>query len=156
MVYEFDSGIKMLEGKMKWKVIYFPHQASEVFGTNGKVPVDVTVDGHSFEHTLLPSKNGHYFVYNEFMRRAVGKELGDSVHVLLKACKENRQVVLPAYVEEVLESRNVLDAFLRQPDYIKREQLQFIELAKKAETRQNRISALCGKLQATGQGGSSI
>lgn len=156
MVYEFDSGIKMLEGKMKWKVVYFPHQGTEVFGTNGKVPVHVTVDGHDFEHTLLPSRNGHYFVYNEFMRRAVGKELGDSVHVLLKECKENRQVVLPAYIEEALKNRNVLDAFLRQPDYIKREQIQFIELAKKEETKQNRIAALCGKLPATEQGGSSI
>lgn len=40
--------------------------------------------------------DGHYFVYNEMIRRAVSKELGDSVHVLLKENKEIRQVVLPA------------------------------------------------------------
>ncbi len=146
MVYEFDSGIHMLEGKMKWKVVYFPHPAGDTFGTNGKVPVHVTVDGHTFEHTLLPSKNGHYFVYNEMIRRAVGKELGDSVHVVLKENKEIRVVVLPAYIEEGLESRQVLEAFLNQPEYLKREQIQFIELAKKEETRHNRIAALCGRL----------
>jgi hypothetical protein len=147
MVYEFDSGIQMLEGKMKWKVVYFPHPAGETFGTNGKVPIHVTVDGYDFEHTLLPSKNGHYFVYNELMRRAVGKDLGDSVHVALKENKEIRQVVLPAYIEVELENQKVLGAFMSQPDYMKREQIQFIELAKKEETRQNRIAALCSRLQ---------
>lgn len=151
MVYEFDSGIRMLEGKMKWKVVYFPQSAGEAFGTKGKVPVHITVDGHAFEHTLLPSKNGHYFVYNEMIRRAVGKELGDCVHVVLKENKEIRQVVLPAYIEEGLESWQVLEAFLNQPDYLKREQIQFIELAKKEETRHNRIAALCGKLEPAQQ-----
>lgn len=147
LVYEFDGEIKMLEGKMKWKVVYFPYPAGETFGTNGKVPIHLTVDSYDFEHTLLPSKNGHYFVYNELMRRAVGKELGASVHVLLKECKEIRQVVLPAYIEEILENQKVLGSFINQPDYIKREQIQFIELAKKEETRHNRIAALCSKLQ---------
>ncbi|MNC39230.1 hypothetical protein D3C75_878790 [compost metagenome] len=147
MVYEFDGEIRMLEGKMKWKVVYFPHITGETFGTNGKVPIQVTVDGHDFEHTLLPSKNGHYFVYNELMRRAVGKELGDSVHVTLKENKEIRQVVLPEYIENVLQNQKVLNAFLGQPDYMKREQIQFIELAKKEETRHNRIAALCSRLQ---------
>lgn len=150
MTYEFDSEIRMLEGKMKWKVVYFPFPARETFGTNGKIPVRVTVDGYDFEHTLLPSRNGHYFVYNELMRRAVGKELGDSVHVVLKENKEVRQVVLPAYIEEAFLSRQVLDAFLKQPDYLKREQIQFIELAQKTETRQNRLLALCGKLDNMG------
>ena len=146
MVYEFDSGILMLEGKIMWKVVYFPHPAGDTSGTNGKVPVHITGDGHTLEHTLLPSKNGHYFVYNEMIRRAVGKELGDCVHVVLKENKEIRQVVLPAYIEDGLESRQVLEAFLKQPDYLKREQIQFIELAKKEETRHNRITALCGRL----------
>ncbi len=94
------------------------------------------------------NSDGHYFVYNEVIRRAVGKELGDSVQVVLKENKEIRQVVLPAYIEEGLESRQVLEAFLNQPDYLKREQIQFIELAKKEETQFNRIAALCGRLDS--------
>ncbi|HOV69236.1 MAG TPA: DUF1905 domain-containing protein [Clostridia bacterium] len=69
MKYEFDSQIKQLEGKIKWSVFYFPYSAAEAeeFGFKGNIPVFITVDGHSFEHTLLPSKNGHYLVYNEFI-----------------------------------------------------------------------------------------
>ena len=39
---------------------------------------------------LLPSKNGHYFVYNEFIKRAVGKKLGESVNVTHE--KDNRKI----------------------------------------------------------------
>lgn len=149
MVYEFDSEIKMLEGKMKWKVVYFPYSVREVFNTNGKVSVQITVDGHEFDHTLLPSKNGHYFVYNEFIRRAVHKELGDKLHVVLKKCEENRNIVLPDYISKSLEDHRILNTFLTQPNYIKREQINYIEVAKREETKNNRILALINKLKDT-------
>lgn len=147
MIYEFDSEIKLLEGKMKWKVVYFPYSVKELFNTNGKVSVQVTVDGHEFEHTLLPSKNGHYFVYNEFIRRAIQKELGDTIHVVLKKCEQPRQIVVPDYIANHLEEHHILDKFLQQPDYIKREQINHIELAKKEETKSNRILVLVSKLK---------
>lgn len=147
MVYEFDSEIKMLEGKMKWKVIYFPYPVSEVFHTNGKVSIQISVDGHEFDHTLLPSKNGHYFVYNEFIRRAVHKELGDKLHVILKKSEEKRNVILPDYISKTIEDHHILEAFLIQPDYIKREQINYIEMAKKEETKNNRIIALINRLK---------
>ncbi|RUT40462.1 DUF1905 domain-containing protein [Paenibacillus anaericanus] len=147
MVYEFDSEIKMLEGKMKWKVVYFPYSVREIFNTNGKVSIQILVDGHEFDHTLLPSKNGHYFVYNEFIRRAVQKELGDTLHVTLKKCEENRIITVPDYITKILEEHHILNTFLKQPDYIKREQINHIELAKKEETKNNRILALINKLK---------
>lgn len=148
MVYEFDSEIKMLEGKIKWKVVYFPYSASEIFNTNGRVSVQINVDGHEFEHTLLPSKQGHYFVYNEFIRRAVTKELGDIIHVKLKKGEEDRKIVVPDYITKILEDHGMLITFLEQPDYIKREQINYIELAKKEETKNNRLLALMERLKA--------
>lgn len=147
MVYEFDSEIKMLEGKMKWKVVYFPYSVPELFHTNGKVTIQVTVDGHEFNHTLLPSKNGHYFVYNEFMRRAVQKELGDTLHVILQKCDKKHEINMPDYLTKELQDQQLLDTFLVQPDYIKREQINHIELAKKEETKENRLQALIDKLK---------
>ena len=66
MQFEFDSEIKQLEGKIKWSVFYFPYPAPEHFGSKGNIPVSITVDGHAFDHTLLPSKNGHYLVYKAY------------------------------------------------------------------------------------------
>lgn len=147
MVYEFDGDIRLLEGKMKWNVIYFPYSVKDIFNTNGKVPVRITVDGHEFEHTLLPSRNGHYLVYNQFIRRALQKKLGDSVHVILKKYEGKREIVIPDYILDVLNKSGILNEFLSQPDYIKREQINFIELAKKEETKNSRLNALADKIK---------
>ncbi|WNS45149.1 YdeI/OmpD-associated family protein [Paenibacillus sp. MMS20-IR301] len=147
MMYEFDGEIKQLEGKIKWKVVYFPYPVNEVFNTNGRAAVQIVVDGHPFEHTLLPSKNGHYFVYNEFIRRAVHKELGDTLHVILTKDEEQRNLVVPDYIADILNEHQTLERFLSQPDYLKREQINHIELAKKEETKNNRIIALIHKLK---------
>lgn len=146
LLYEFEGEVKLLEGKIKWKVVYFPYPVMEAFHTNGRVPVKLTVDGHEFDHTLLPSKNGHYFVYNEFIHRAVHKELGDNVHVALKKSEEIRSVAVPDFISRKLEDCGVLHVFLAQPDYLKREQINYIVLAKKEETKDNRVAALMNKL----------
>lgn len=144
--FEFDSEIKRFEGKIKWSVFYFPYPAAEHFGTNGKIPVCVSVDGHEFEHTLLPSKNGHYLVYNEFIKQTVGKETGDFVHVVLEKDTKKREVIIPGYIEEELKSSGTLETFSKQPDYMKREQINHIEIAKKEETRSGRLTALTKRL----------
>lgn len=149
MKYEFDAEIKRLEGKMQWKVFYFPESALACFGSKGNIPVKITVDGHPFDHMLLGSRNGHYLVYNEFIRRAVGKALGDTVHVTLEKDEEPRVLQIPDSIETSLRDGGVWDAFLKQPDYLKREQINKIELAKKEETKKNRIQKLITELGGT-------
>ena len=147
MKYEFDAEIKRLEGKIQWNVFYFPESAVECFGSKGNIPVKITVDGHPFDHMLLGSRNGHYLVYNEFIRRAVGKEMGDILHITLEKDGQPRIFVVPPYLKIILKDNDVLDAFLKQPDYLKREQVNKIELAKKEETKTNRIQKLISELR---------
>ena len=146
MQFEFDSEIKQLEGKIKWSVFYFPYSALENFGSKGNIPVCITVDGHKFDHTLLPSRDGHYLVYNEYIKRAVGKNLGDIVRVTLEKDIKKREVVIPVYIENIMKDTEVLERFLKQPDYLKREQINHIEIAKKEETKINRLNALIKRL----------
>ena len=95
---------------------------------------------------LLPSKNGHYLVYNEFIKRAVGKKLGESAYVTLEKDNRKREFLTPSYIEVYLNSAGVLDIFLERPDYERREQVNHIELAKKEETKINRINTLIKRL----------
>lgn len=124
----------------------------EHFGTKGIIPVLITVDGHRFEHTLLPSKNGHYIVYNEFIRRAVGKDIGDSIHITLELDTKKRELVEPEDIKTLLKSSGVYETFEKQPDYLKRELINYIELAKKEETRTNRIYKAAGREKIIGLG----
>ena len=149
MVFEFDGEIKRLEGKIKWNVIYFPYSVYEHLGSKGSIPVRITVDGHAFEHTLLPSKNGHYVVYNDFIKQAVNKGLGDVVSVTLEKDDKKREFALPAHIEDALKNAGVLEQFMKQPDYFKRESVNHIELAKKEERKTNRLNAMIERLRAS-------
>lgn len=146
MQFEFESEIKRLEGKIQWNVFYFPYSTLEYFGSKGNIPVCIMVDGHEFDHMLLPSKNGHYLVYNEFIKQAVGKDIGDIVHVTLEMDMKKREIAIPVHIENILKDADVLNLFQKQPDYIKREQINHIEIAKKEETKANRINALIKQL----------
>lgn len=145
-MYHFEEAIRQLEGKIKWSVIYFPYSTQETFGSQGKIPVRITVDGHPFEHTLLPSRNGHYFVYNEFIKRAVGKTPGERVLVTLEEDTKERIYQVPEYIQKELQSNGVLSTYMSQPDYLKREQVHYIEVAKKEETQRNRLNRLIERL----------
>ena len=156
MKFEFESTIVQLDGKIKWNVFYFPDSVSEHFGSKGNMPVSITVDGHPFEHTLLPSKNGHYLVYNAFIKRVVGKEPGDCVFVTLEKDTKKRKLVVPFYIENALNAANMLETFLKQPNYLKREQINYIEISKKEETKINRTNALIKLLHAEISKGKNI
>lgn len=146
MKHGFSAEIKRLEGKMKWNFIYFPHPASEHFGTNGRVNVRAVVDGHEFDGTLLPSRNGHYLVYNAFMKKAVDKELGDAVQVMLEMSEGKRELVVPDYILAALKENAAFEKFLAMPDYTKREEINKIEIAERDETRAKRLQALIARL----------
>lgn len=148
MTHEFSAEIKMLEGKMKWPVIYFPHPAQEHFGTNGRINVTAVVDGHKFECVLLPSRNGHYLVYNAAMKKAVGKKLGDAVHVVLEKSEGKRELSIPDHISAALKENSVLDILLQMPYYIAREEISKIESAVRDETKAKRLQALIERLTA--------
>jgi uncharacterized protein YdeI (YjbR/CyaY-like superfamily) len=69
----------------------------------------------------------------------------------LEKDNQPRVFTVPPYLETALRDGGVLDVFLKQPDYLKREQVNKIELAKKEETKTNRIQKLVEDLQRTGE-----
>ena len=64
----------------------------------------------------------------------------------LEKDNRKREFITPSYLENYLKNAGVLDVFLERPDYEKREQVNHIELAKKEETKINRINTLIKRL----------
>lgn len=148
MIHEFVAELKKLEGKILWTVFYVPFSVEEKYGTKGRVEVKAVIDGFSFKGTLLPSRNGHYMVFNKEIKNKCKKAIGDTVQVTIEKDTEPRIVEIPSDIKEELQNYpDVFSRFKELPDYIKREEIKKILDAKKQETKERRIKKLVDKLQ---------
>ena len=148
MTHEFSVELQRLPGKIMWTVIYVPFSVPELYGTNSRVNVTVTIDGHEFAGTLLPSKQGHYLPFNQPMKAATGKTLGDTVQVTMTPESSPREVEVPEILRVALAADAAARAqFAAKPAYQRRELIQHILNAKADETRARRVQALIARLR---------
>ncbi len=143
MIYEFNIELKKLEGKLPWTVFYIPFSIKKTFGTNGRIYVKTFIDGYQFEGFLLPSRNGHYMVFNKDMQKLCEKKIGDTIKVKMEYETKQKSLIIPDFIlEKININETLLKKFNELPRYIKKEEINKIVSAKKEETKQNRLNKL--------------
>ena len=144
--YTFRAVIEEAGGGGAFVTVPFDVEAA--FGKK-RVPVRATIDGEPYRGTLVRMGGPqHLLLVLKAIRETIGKGPGDEVEVVLEEDTEPREVVVPPDLQAVLDGHPAAKTFFDELSYShKREYVQWIEGAKRDETRQRRIGRALEMLQ---------
>lgn len=128
-----------------------PFSIAEAYGTKEELPVRAALDGFPHRGSLEPIGDGyHALPVPKEVRRALGKTLGDSLHVAFSHDTEPRQVELPDDLAAALAEAPAAAHFFRTLPYLdQRNYTRYLAGAKKPEARAKRLQETVYRL---GQG----
>jgi hypothetical protein len=146
----FTVTLQRPEGVGTWTYLTVPFDVAAEYGANGQVKVKGTVNGAPFRGSLMPHGDGrHFLVVNKALREKASATQGSVVRVRLERDTAPRAVTVPRDFKQALAANPpAAAAFKNMPYSHKKEYVDYIKEAKKAETRLRRIAATIEKLAA--------
>ena len=116
-----------------------PFDLKEAFG-RARPPVKVTIRGHTWRTTPGVYDGVGHVVVNRAVKAATGVDAPDRVRVEMELDTEPRAVVVPRDLRQALTAApDARDAFGRLSYSHQREYVQWVEEAKRPETRERRV-----------------
>jgi hypothetical protein len=136
--YELKAEIQAGDGGGAY--VLFPYDTEQAFGTNGKVPVNVTFDGVPDTGALFKyGRPQHMVGVPKAIREQIGKGPGDLVNVVLWKGEEAREVDVPPAFKSLMKKGGLLTFFESLSYTHRKEYCRWITEAKKEETRARRL-----------------
>lgn len=140
--------MERIPGKGGWTYVALPEIAKDKDAVFGIVRVKGTID--SFEisgYSLMPMSSGAMFLpVKAEIRKKIGKEEGDYVHVILY--KDDEPYRIPEELKTALRAEHgVYERFITYKKWEQRMCAQWIFSAKRPETVRERIIRTIGRVQ---------
>lgn len=125
-----------------------PLDVEQVFGKK-RVQVKATIAGEPYRGSLVRMGGTcHILGVRKEIREKTGKSIGDEIEVVIEEDTEPREVTVPPDFKQALAGHPEAEAFFQQLSYThQKEYVQWIEEARRDETRQRRIEQTIELLQ---------
>lgn len=126
-----------------------PAQVVEELGAGKRPPVRVTLNGsYTYRNTVAPMGGKFLLGVSAEHRQGAGIAAGDEVEIQLELDNAVREVVVPADLAGEFEKNPQAKEYFNGLSYShQRQYVEWIEQAKKAETRQQRITKAIAMLE---------
>ena len=137
---EFNAVIEKHDN-MDAAYIKFPYNVHEIYGVRGQVKVKAWFDGVLYRGSLATMGYGFHFLgVTKAIRKKIGKQPGESVHVIIERDFEERIIDIPEDLLVLLNQNPEIKEYFNSLAFSHRmEYSNWILEAKKTETRQNRL-----------------
>ena len=134
---------------VSWTFLILPKEASAKLPSRGMKSVEGTFNGLAFRATLEPDgKGGHWLKVDRKLREAAGAEAGDAVSLEIAPVAEEPEPRVPADLRKALAAAHpkARAVWSDITPAARRDWIQWIESAKREETRFKRIESACDML----------
>jgi hypothetical protein len=142
----FDGRLESDQGACFIRV---PAEALAALGERKRLPVKVTINGYSYRTTVAVYGGRYYLGVRREVREAAGVAAGEQLTVGLEYDAQLRTVDLPEVLRAALEADATSAAAFEKLSYTrKREFVQWVTGAKRAETQRRRMEQVLAMLRA--------
>lgn len=131
-----------------WSFLVLPAKASAKLPTRGMISVEGRFAGQPFQATLEPDGQGsHWLKVTRALREAAGVAVGDTVALEIAPASEAAEARVPVDLRKALAAAPEANAqWFSLTPVARRDWIQWLDSAKKAETRERRIASSCDML----------
>lgn len=128
---------------------HVPPEVMEALGPKKRVAVRVTVNGYTYRSTVAPMGGRFLLPLNRENRAAAGVAAGDRVQVTIERDEAPRAVAVPGDLAAALATEEAASETFTGLSYShQREYVEWIEQAKRPETRARRVAQAIARLGA--------
>ncbi|MBV8279263.1 MAG: DUF1905 domain-containing protein [Verrucomicrobia bacterium] len=130
--------------------ISVPEKELAKLGTRKRLPVKVRINQYQYQSTIAPMGGEYCIPVRKEVREAAAVSAGDLITVTLEPDLEPRTVLVPDDLARSLRTHELAQASFEAMSYSHRkEYVQWIEGAKRPETRAKRIAQAVDRLTST-------
>jgi len=146
--YTFEAEILASDIGKGGAYVEFPYSCEAEFGIKGRVPVVCKFEDYEYRGSLVKMNTScHIIGISKEIRKNIGKDIGSFVKIELHKDDSERVVEINPDLKQELISYNLLSVYENMSYSMKKEYNDYLNDAKKPETKVKRIIKIVDALE---------